>query len=99
MVIFEWVVWAIACVFLLSFLLAGLSQRDPGLRSHHMRYCLLILPGLLVTIIIPLSKLHLLWWVPVTFFLNMLLSNVLVFFRLKRHMRNFEKEQQNKLKS
>ncbi len=99
MVIFEWSVWSIACVFLLSFLLAGLSQRDPGLRSHHIRYCLLIFSGLLVTIITPLSKLHLLWWVPVTFFLNMLLSNVLVSFRLKRHMRNFEKEQQTKFES
>jgi len=91
--IIEWVIWAIACVFLLSFLLAALSQRDPGMRSHHMRYCLLLVPGLLITAITPVSKLHLLWWVPVAFFLNMMLSNTLLSLRLKRGLPNSEKRQ------
>jgi len=93
MAIIEWVIWAIACVFLLSFFLAALFQHDPGIRSHHMRHCLLLVPGLLVTVITPISKFHLLWWVPVTFFLNMLLSNMLLSLRLKRELRNFEKRQ------
>jgi len=96
MAIIEWIVWAIACVFFLSFILASLSQRDPGLRGHHMRHSLLIFIGLLITIITPLSKLHLLWWVPVTFFFNMLLSNILVYFRLKRHTRNLDIERKDK---
>ena len=91
MVIIEWVIWAIACIFLLSFFVAAFSQRDPGIRSHHMRYCLLLVPGLLVTVITPISKFHLLWWVPVTFFLNMLLSTMLLSLRLKRGLPNLEK--------
>jgi CHASE2 domain-containing sensor protein len=98
MAIIEWVVWAIACVFLLSFFLAALSQHDSGLRSHHMRHCLLLVPGLLITVITPISKFHLLWWVPVTFFLNILLSNILLSLRLKRGLRNFEKLQRDKFK-
>jgi len=93
MAIIEWVIWAIACVFLLSFFLAALFQHDPVIRSYHMRNCLLLVPGLLVTVITPISKFHLLWWVPATFFLNLLLSNILLFSRLKRGLRNFEKQQ------
>jgi len=96
MAIFEWVVWAIACAILMSFFLAALSQRDPGLRNHHMRHCLLLGTGLLITVITPMSKLHLLWWVPVTFFLNMLLSNILISLRLKRGPRNLEKQLHDK---
>ena len=93
MVVAEWIVWVISCIVLLSFFLAALTQRDFGIRSHHMRHCLLLAPGLLITIITPISKFHLLWWVPVTFFLNLLLSNILLSLRLKRGMRNFEKQQ------
>jgi len=93
MAIIEWVIWAIACVFLLSFFLAALYQHDPGIRSHHMRYCLLLALGLLVTAITPISKFHLLWWVPVTFFLNLLLSNIILSLRLKRGLQNLEKRQ------
>ena len=96
MAIFEWVVWAIACVILLSFSLAALSQHDSGLRNHHIRHCLLLVPGLLITVITPISKLHLLWWVPVTFFLNILLSNIITFLRLKRGLRDFEKRKHDK---
>ena len=93
MVVAEWIVWVIACIVLLSFFLAALTQRDSGIRSHHMRHWFLLAPGLLITIITPISKFHLLWWVPVTFFLNLLLSNILLSLRLKRGMRNFEKQQ------
>ena len=91
MAIIEWVIWAIACVVMLSFFLAALFQRDPVMRSYHMRNCLLLVIGLLVTVITPISKLHLLWWVPVTLFLNPLLSNMLLSLRLKRGLSNLEK--------
>jgi len=91
MAIIEWVIWAIACVFLLLFFLAALFQHDPVIRSYHMRNCLLLVPGLLVTVITPISKLHLLWWVPVTFFLNGLLSTMLLSLRLKRGLSKLEK--------
>jgi len=91
MAIIEWVIWAVACFLLLSFFLAALFQHDPLIRSYHMRYCLLLVPGLLVTVITPVSKFHLLWWVPVTFFLNTLLSTMLLSFRLTRGLRNLKK--------
>lgn len=93
MAIVEWVIWGIACVFLVSFFLAALFQRDPGIRSHHMRHCLLLAPGLVLTVVTPISKLHLIWWVPATFFLNMLLLNILLSFRLKSSLRHSEERQ------
>ena len=91
MAIAEWIIWGIACIVLLSFIGAAITTRDSGLRRHHTQHCFLITIGLLVTLITPMSKLHLLWWVPVTFFINMLLSNFLMASRLKRGLREFEK--------
>jgi len=99
MAIIEWIVWALACVVLLSFLLAALVQRDSGLRSHHMRHCLLLIAGLVITVITGVSKLHLLWWVPVTFFLNMVLSSTLLALRLKRGLRDLENQRRDKFES
>lgn len=78
MTVFGWIVWALACVVLLSFLLAALSSKDSGLRAHHMRHSLLLIAGVTITAITQISKLHLLWWVPLTFFLNQALSMVLI---------------------
>lgn len=96
MAIIEWVVWALACVVLLSFLLAALFQRDSGIRSHHMRHCLLLIAGLVITVITDVSKLHLLWWVPVTFFLNIVLSNMFLALRIKRGLRDLENQRRDK---
>ncbi len=78
MTVFGWIVWALACVVLLSFLLAALFSKDSSLRAHHMRHSLLLIAGLIITAITQISKLHLLWWVPLTFFLNQALSMVLI---------------------
>ena len=78
MTVFGWIVWALACVVLLSFLLAALSSKDSGLRAHHMRHSLLLIAGVTITAITQIPKLHLLWWVPLTFFLNQALSMVLM---------------------
>ena len=78
MIVFGWIVWALACVVLLSFLSAALSSKDSGLRAHHMRQSLLLIAGVTITAITQISKLHLLWWVPLTFFLNQALSMVLI---------------------
>ncbi len=99
MAIIEWVVWALACVVLLSFLLAALVQRDSGLRGHHMRHCLLLIAGLVITVITDVSKLHLLWWVPVTFFLNIVLSNIFLALRIKRGLRDLENQRRDKFES
>ena len=99
MVIFGWIVWGIACVFLLSFILAALYQRDLGLRAHHWRHCLLLALGLTITIVTHISKLHLIWWVPVTFGINQMLSMIIMSSRIKRGTREFEKHQRNKFQS
>ena len=91
MVIFEWVIWAITCVIFLSFILAALSAFDPELRSYLWRQCLLLSLGLVMTNLMAISKLHLLWWVPITFILNIMLFMVIAYFRLLIAMRNFEK--------
>ena len=96
MAIIEWVVWALACVVLLSFLLAALVQRDSGLRSHHTRHCMFLIAGLVITVITDVSKLHLLWWVPVTFFLNIVLSNMFLALRIKRGLRDLENQRRDK---
>jgi len=80
--VFGWVIWAITCVILVSFILATLSTRNSGPHNNHLRYCLLLVLGLIITILMPISKLHLLWWVPVTFFVNLLLSEVLTIIML-----------------
>lgn len=43
-----------------------------------MRHSLLLIAGVTITAITQISKLHLLWWVPLTFFLNQALSMVLL---------------------
>lgn len=96
MVIVGWIIWAITCVFLLTFLLSALSRRDPGFRNHHLRFSVLLLVGLLITVLTSFSKLHLLWWIPVAFVVNMLLSNLLLFVRFKIGMNKVEKQLGNK---
>ncbi len=78
MIVFGWIVWGIACFVFLSFVFAAFSSRDLGLRAHHMRHSLLIAAGLIITFVTQISKLHLLWWIPLTFFLNQSLSILLI---------------------
>lgn len=92
MVFIEWVIWAVTCVTLLSFILAALSAFDPELRSYLWRQCLLLSFGLIITSLTTISKLHLLWWVPSTFILNIILFMIITSFRLGVNMRNFEKQ-------
>jgi hypothetical protein len=92
MIIAEWIVWGIACIVLLTFIGAALTTRDSGLRRHHTQHCFLLTIGLVVTIITPMSKLHLLWWVPITFVINMLLSNLFTVGRFNKGLREFEQQ-------
>lgn len=92
MVIFEWLIWAITCATLLSFILAALSAFDPELRGYLWRQCLLLSVGLVITNLTPISKLHLLWWIPITFILNIILFMIITYFHSKIAMRNFEKQ-------
>ena len=62
-----------------------------------MRNCLLLVSGLLVTVITPISKLHLLWWVPATFLLNTLLSTMLLSWRLRRGLPSLEKRSESEI--
>ncbi len=89
MIVFEWIVWGVACLIFLSFVLAAFSSRDSGLRAHHVRHSLLIAVGLVITFITQMSKLHLLWWVPVTFILNQMLSMALLRTKMRHLETNF----------
>ena len=88
MLVFGWIVWGITCILLLTFLLAAITQRDRGLRNHHLRFCGLLFVGILVTSITHIYKLHLLWWVPLTFILNQfILMPLIYFFHIRRGLK------------
>jgi hypothetical protein len=67
--IIGWVVWGLACLILITQLPLAF-HRDAGVARLAKRFCLFIVVGLVVTVLIDVSKLHLIWWVPLTYFLN-----------------------------
>jgi len=66
----RWFVWAAALAIFISQLVL-IFRRDPGVRRLAMKFAFLIAIGLAVTVLTNLSKLHLLWWVPLAFFINL----------------------------
>lgn len=71
MIIIGWVVWGVALVILIV-QVALFYHRDPGVARLAKRFAFLIIIGLAITVFINLSKLHLLWWLPVCYIFNML---------------------------
>ena len=66
----RWFVWAAAlAIFISQFIF--IFRRDPGMRRLAMRFAFLIAIGLAVTALTNISKLHLLWWVPLALFINL----------------------------
>ena len=82
LVIIGWVLWAIVCLWAVGFLLAAIvlyqQKRDLGL----LRFRLLIVACNVVSLFIPIaydiSKFHLLWLVPVSFIVALLLMPFLL---------------------
>jgi len=66
----SWFVWGVALAIFIA-QLVFIFHRDPPLRRLAMRFAFLIAIGLAVTAFTNISKLHLLWWVPLVFFINL----------------------------
>ncbi|MHC4110136.1 MAG: hypothetical protein ACYSUY_03625 [Planctomycetota bacterium] len=65
----RWFVWGVALAIFIAQLIF-IFHRDRALRRLAMRFAFLIAIGLVVTAFTNFSKLHLLWWVPLVFFIN-----------------------------
>ena len=75
--IIGWVVWGIA--LLIFFVQVALFfSHDPGVGRLAKRTAFLIALGLVVTVLTNFSKLHLLWWVLLSFFFNLFFFRVSV---------------------
>lgn len=79
----EWVVWGFALFLGFAFLMN--RHKDGGVILLSRRYAILVLVGVLVTFAIDISKLHLLWWMPVAYFLNMYLITIIFQHKMKSH--------------
>jgi hypothetical protein len=69
-----WIVWGLACLILVTQLPLSF-HRDGGVARLATRYSLFIVAGLIATVFLDISKLHLIWWLPFTYFLNFALFN------------------------
>jgi hypothetical protein len=67
-----WLIWGLACLILLT-QVPSAFHHDGGVARLARRFCLFIIVGLIVTAFLDVSKLHLIWWIPATYFLNLAL--------------------------
>ena len=72
---FEWSVWIVVLVLAIG-LFSISSHKDPGVGQMSKGLVILIGAGLAITLITGLSKLHLLWWLPLSYILNMYVTSV-----------------------
>ncbi len=86
MEIVGWVVWGLTCLILITQLPLSF-HRDPGVGRLATRFSLFILVGLIATAFINVSKLHLIWWLPFTYFLNFILFEWSVNRKVAKSMR------------
>ncbi len=86
-----WIVWSIGCVVLLASLGSAFSCRDPFARRLAARYAVLVCLGLVVTTVLGVSRLHLIWWIPVAFPLNLVAAQISIDYKSRRWL-----EQQGK---
>ena len=67
--IIEWIAWGFAFMILIC-QCALFSHRDPGVGRLSKRFAFLISIGLIFTLVTRYSKLHMIWWVPLAYNLN-----------------------------
>lgn len=82
----EWVVWGIAMLLGFAFLMN--RHKDGGVALLSRRYAILVLAGALITFVTDISKFHLLWWMPIAYFLNMYLFTIIVQLKMKSFENN-----------
>ena len=85
--IIEWFVWGIAVLILIAYV-PLYFHRDPLIGRLFKGFAVLIAIGLVVTIFTKFSKLHLLWWVPVSF----ILKDFIFYANLKHGFNRFVKK-------
>ena len=76
-IIVGWVFWSLVAVFALAFLLNG--NRDGGVRYMMRTQGIVLVIGLAATALLPVSKLHLLWVIPIAFVTPMFLMSARAF--------------------
>lgn len=76
--ILGWVVWGLSCLVMLANIGVSLSSRDASARWLAGRYAFLVGLGLTITAAPEISKLHLLWWLPAAFAINMVAAGASV---------------------
>ncbi len=74
MIIAGWIVWGIGLFYCIIFFLK--RHQDGGVVMLTRRYAVLLAIGLTVTLFADVSKLHLLWWGPLAYPLNLMLLNL-----------------------
>ena len=88
MLVLGWIVWGIGCLILLVNFIIALSSRDPFARGMAARYSFLVGAGLVATSVFGLSKLHIAWWLPVAFVLNMVFASAYVNYKADQYVRS-----------
>jgi hypothetical protein len=89
--ILEWVVWIIAAfVFIIHIFL--FFNSDPGVSRLAKRFSLLIAIGLAITVFTKLSKFHLIWWLPLAYFINLVTFSAGVHRDAHKFIENLKKE-------
>lgn len=70
MYIIEWTIWGISFLILLI-QIKLLGSKDGTVQLLAKRFSYFIIFGLIITAILNVSKFHLIWWMPFTYFLNL----------------------------
>ena len=71
MTVASWVVWGTGLLYCIVFFFT--RHQDGGVVMLSRRYAVLLAIGLIVTLFTDVSKLHLLWWAPLAYPLNLML--------------------------
>jgi len=93
--IIEWIIWGIGVLVLIMFIPMCL-HREPLIGRMFKIFAALIVVGLVITILTQISKLHLLWWIPLSFILKDLIFHADLQWRyrgLLKESREREKKQ------
>ena len=72
MQILGWIVFGITCIIALA-QLPLLKEEARGVKILAIRFFVLLLIGIIVTIFTSISKLNLFWWIPLTYLGNIYL--------------------------
>lgn len=84
--IIEWIVWGIGFLILIIHIPLYLHH-DPSIASIFRNFAVLATAGLVVTVLTELSKLHLLWWIPVSYILKFDIFYAGGYWRVKRFLK------------